>query len=97
MPLLPPPLPSPPRTNSYPSSTNRAHIEPLWHAWISYAVDTPPLEDPIKAASEKPWSPKGHVPNYTFTRGAFKTFNTFVLLPTPPSHLLPSAWFGAGG
>ncbi|KAK3898983.1 NADH ubiquinone oxidoreductase subunit NDUFA12-domain-containing protein [Staphylotrichum tortipilum] len=53
-----------------------AHIEPLWHAWISYSVDTPPTQDPIQAASFKPWSPKGHIPNLTFTRGAYKPYNT---------------------
>jgi hypothetical protein len=42
-------------------------------------VDTPPNKDPIKAASEKPWSPQGHIPNRTFSRAAFKTYNTFVV------------------
>ncbi|KAK4250296.1 NADH ubiquinone oxidoreductase subunit NDUFA12-domain-containing protein [Corynascus novoguineensis] len=53
-----------------------AHIEPLWHAWISYAVDTLPNQDPIKATGDRPWSPKEHVPNRTATRGAFKTYST---------------------
>ncbi|KAL2163052.1 hypothetical protein VTH06DRAFT_6888 [Thermothelomyces fergusii] len=52
------------------------HIEPLWHAWISYAVDTPPNQDPIKATGDRPWNPKEHVPNRTLSRGAFKTYNT---------------------
>jgi NADH dehydrogenase [ubiquinone] 1 alpha subcomplex assembly factor 2 len=43
-------------------------------------VYTPPNKDPIMAASEKPWSPQGHVPNRTFSRAAFKTYNTFVVL-----------------
>jgi hypothetical protein len=50
-------------------------------------VDTPPNKDPIQAASEKPWSPKGHVPNPTFSRGAFKTYNTFVILVLYRSHI----------
>ncbi|SPQ21571.1 ed1e55a2-0f94-40b1-a373-66e0f8b0a7e9 [Thermothielavioides terrestris] len=54
-----------------------AHIEPQWHAWISYATDTPPNQDPITAATgDRPWAPKAHVPNYTLTRGAFKPYNT---------------------
>ncbi|KAL2020564.1 hypothetical protein VTK56DRAFT_8152 [Thermocarpiscus australiensis] len=54
-----------------------AHIEPLWHAWISYAVDTPPHQDPVKAASDaRPWAPKDHVPNNTFGRTAYRPYNT---------------------
>ncbi|KAL1840062.1 hypothetical protein VTJ49DRAFT_838 [Mycothermus thermophilus] len=53
------------------------HIEPLWHAWISYAVDTPPNQDPLMATADaRPWAPKGHIPNRTFTRGAYKPYNT---------------------
>ncbi|KAK4185188.1 NADH ubiquinone oxidoreductase subunit NDUFA12-domain-containing protein [Podospora australis] len=52
-------------------------IEPLWHAWISYAVDVPPTKDPLtQAIGNRPWAPKEHVPNRTFTRAAFKTYNT---------------------
>ncbi len=83
-------LPATPNMVARLTPNHSAHIEPLWHAWISYAVDTPPSQDPIKAASEKPWSPKEHVPNRTFTRGAFKTYNTFV---SPFSFLLPSPFF----
>ncbi|KAK4235902.1 NADH ubiquinone oxidoreductase subunit NDUFA12-domain-containing protein [Achaetomium macrosporum] len=53
-----------------------AHIEPLWHAWISYAVDTPPNQDPIMATANRPWNPKVHTPNRTLTRGAYKPYNT---------------------
>ncbi|KAK3377531.1 NADH ubiquinone oxidoreductase subunit NDUFA12-domain-containing protein [Podospora didyma] len=52
-----------------------AHIEPLWHMWISYGVDTPPNQDPI-AVTNRSWASAHHIPNYTATRGAFKTFNT---------------------
>ncbi|KAK4105148.1 NDUFA12-domain-containing protein [Parathielavia hyrcaniae] len=52
-------------------------VEPLWHAWMSYMVDTPPNQDPIvTAASDRPWVPKSHIPNLTFSRGAFKTYST---------------------
>lgn len=54
-----------------------AHIEPLWHSWISYAIDTPPNQDPIASAS-RPWANPNHVPNPTFSRGAFKTYSTYV-------------------
>ncbi|KAK4464751.1 NADH ubiquinone oxidoreductase subunit NDUFA12-domain-containing protein [Cladorrhinum samala] len=53
------------------------HIEPLWRSWISYTIDTPPTLDPIvQATGDRPWAPKTHVPNQTFTRAAFKTYNT---------------------
>ncbi|KAI1321377.1 NADH ubiquinone oxidoreductase subunit NDUFA12-domain-containing protein [Xylariaceae sp. FL0255] len=55
-----------------------AHIEPGWHAWISYAVDKPPTEDPLLQYKRKAWEdadPKT-IPNYTQTRGAFKTYST---------------------
>ncbi|KAL0465858.1 NADH ubiquinone oxidoreductase subunit NDUFA12 domain-containing protein [Neurospora intermedia] len=54
-----------------------SHIEPLWHAWISYAIDTVPTQDPIATqAPKRPWAPEVHHPNYTTLPGAFKTFNT---------------------
>nr|7ZM7_h Chain h, NADH dehydrogenase [ubiquinone] 1 alpha subcomplex subunit [Thermochaetoides thermophila DSM 1495]7ZMB_h Chain h, NADH dehydrogenase [ubiquinone] 1 alpha subcomplex subunit [Thermochaetoides thermophila DSM 1495]7ZMG_h Chain h, NADH dehydrogenase [ubiquinone] 1 alpha subcomplex subunit [Thermochaetoides thermophila DSM 1495] len=52
-----------------------AHIEPMWHAWISYQVDTPPTREPLTQI-ERPWAPKEHVPNRSFTRGAYKPYNT---------------------
>lgn len=65
-----------------PPLTNRAHhsghIEPLWHAWISYTVDTPPNQDPLRTSAERPWAPRTHVPNLTFSRGAYKTYSTCV-------------------
>ena len=57
--------------------TSSAHIEPLWHSWISYAIDTPPNQDPI-ANINRPWANPNHVPNLTFSRGAFKTYSTYV-------------------
>ncbi|EFX03951.1 NADH-ubiquinone oxidoreductase subunit [Grosmannia clavigera kw1407] len=52
-------------------------IEPLWHAWLSYSVDQPPTQDPLMAlADSRPWVTLEHKPNYTATRGAFKTYNT---------------------
>ncbi|CAN8095529.1 unnamed protein product [Discula destructiva] len=52
-----------------------AQIEPLWHAWISYAVDTPPTQDPL-AKTARSWAKPFHIPNYTATRGAYKPYNT---------------------
>lgn len=53
-----------------------AHIEPGWHAWISYMVDTPPTQDKLIAAGTRKFEPLNPKPNYTMTRGAFKTYNT---------------------
>ncbi|KAJ4425230.1 hypothetical protein N0V82_000040 [Gnomoniopsis sp. IMI 355080] len=66
------------RLRSADQSTRTFHssqIEPLWHAWISYAVDTPPTLDPL-AKTVRSWAKPYHIPNYTGTRGAFKTYNT---------------------
>ncbi|KAK3374205.1 NADH ubiquinone oxidoreductase subunit NDUFA12-domain-containing protein [Lasiosphaeria ovina] len=51
------------------------HIEPLWHMWISYGVDTPPNQDPL-AVSNRSWASPHHIPNHTQTRGAYKPYNT---------------------
>lgn len=55
-----------------------AHIEPGWHAWISYSLDTPPTEDALIKAGTRHFEPTKAIPNYTQTRGAFKTYNTYV-------------------
>lgn len=55
-----------------------AHIEPGWHAWISYSVDKPPTEDPLLQAGVRAFEPSRALPNFTQTRGAFKTYNTYV-------------------
>ncbi|RQM06464.1 hypothetical protein DH86_00002340 [Scytalidium sp. 3C] len=52
-----------------------SHIEPGWHAWLAYMVDKPPNQDPILQTQVRPWEQK-HVPNPTFSRGAFKTYST---------------------
>ncbi|KAI3391920.1 hypothetical protein diail_6622 [Diaporthe ilicicola] len=52
-----------------------AQIEPFWHAWISYAVNKPPTEDPI-AQVARSWAKPHHIPNYTATRGAYKPYST---------------------
>jgi NADH dehydrogenase [ubiquinone] 1 alpha subcomplex assembly factor 2 len=82
-PLLSTPLLPHPTNNSLLSYS--AHIEPLWHAWISYSVDTPPHLDPIKATGDRPWAPREHVPNRTFSRAAYKPYNTCVELPSATS------------
>ncbi|EMR71535.1 hypothetical protein MGN70_004603 [Eutypa lata] len=55
-----------------------AQIEPGWHAWMSYAVDKPPTEDPLIRYQRRAWEDKDAktIPNYTMTRGAYKPYNT---------------------
>ncbi|KAE8446645.1 hypothetical protein EG329_011838 [Mollisiaceae sp. DMI_Dod_QoI] len=53
-----------------------SHIEPGWHAWISYMVDKPPTQDPILQTLVRSWELPEHRPNFTATRGAFKTYST---------------------
>ncbi|KAK2070444.1 hypothetical protein P8C59_004934 [Phyllachora maydis] len=54
-----------------------AHIEPLWHAWMSYGTDTPPNKDHLYTAiATRAWAKPGHTPNYTATRGAYKPYST---------------------
>ncbi|KAK0618988.1 NADH ubiquinone oxidoreductase subunit NDUFA12-domain-containing protein [Immersiella caudata] len=52
-----------------------AHIEPQWHLWISYGIDTPPNQDPITAKARS-WASAEHIPNQTFGPTAFRTYNT---------------------
>lgn len=67
------PLPSPSRTQADPTS---AHIEPGWHAWISYQVDAPPTQDKLLRTGVRAWELPTHRPNPTFSRGAYKTYST---------------------
>lgn len=53
-----------------------ATIEPGWHAWMSYSVDKPPTEDAILQIGSRNTDPTAPVPNWTQSRGAFKTYNT---------------------
>ncbi|ATY58626.1 NADH:ubiquinone oxidoreductase subunit [Cordyceps militaris] len=55
-----------------------AHIEPGWHAWMSYVVDAVPGDDPLLTAGTRKFEPALPKPNYTQTPGAFKTYNTCV-------------------
>lgn len=57
---------------------HRCQIEPGWHAWISYMVDKPPTEDPLLQTKVRPWELPDHRPNFTQSRGAFKTYSTWV-------------------
>ena len=69
-----------PRKYMLTNSLRRAQIEPGWHAWISYAVDKPPTEDPLIRYQRRPWEDKDAktIPNYTMTRGAYKPYSTYV-------------------
>lgn len=53
-----------------------AHVEPGWHAWLHYLVDKPPGVEPTLKHEKRPWEPKEHIPNLTFTRGAYKPYST---------------------
>ncbi|KND86688.1 putative NADH dehydrogenase [ubiquinone] 1 alpha subcomplex subunit 12 [Tolypocladium ophioglossoides CBS 100239] len=53
-----------------------AQIEPGWHAWISYSVDQPPTQDPLMVTGTRLFEKPHPQPNYTQTRGAFKTYST---------------------
>ena len=58
----------------------RSHIEPGWHAWVSYMVDKPPTEDPILRTGVRHWEIPEHRPTLTASRAAFKTYSTLVYL-----------------
>lgn len=58
-----------------------AQIEPGWHAWMSYAVDSVPGDDHLLTAGTRKFEPALPKPNFTQTRGAFKTYNTCVFKP----------------
>lgn len=57
-----------------------AQIEPGWHAWMSYAVDKAPTQDPLLAYKRRPWEDRdaATIPNHTLTWGAYKPYNTYV-------------------
>lgn len=55
---------------------DRAQIEPGWHAWMSYMVDKPPVEDAVLKTGQRAWELPGHRPNLTASRAAFKTYST---------------------
>ncbi|KKA21880.1 hypothetical protein T310_4044 [Rasamsonia emersonii CBS 393.64] len=53
-----------------------SHIEPGWHAWLSYMVDTPPNKDKILETGVRKWELPEHRPNFTLTRAAYKPYST---------------------
>ncbi|KAI9772935.1 MAG: NADH dehydrogenase 1 alpha subcomplex subunit 12 ndufa12/DAP13 [Geoglossum simile] len=53
-----------------------SHIEPGWHAWISYLVDKPPKDDPILQTGVRAWEQKSHRANPTLSRSAYKPYST---------------------
>ncbi|ROW15867.1 hypothetical protein VPNG_02578 [Cytospora leucostoma] len=57
------------------SDYDPAQSEPLWHAWLAYAVDKPPTEDPL-AKIPRSWAKPYHIPNLTATRAAYKPYST---------------------
>jgi hypothetical protein len=54
------------------------HIEPGWHAWMSYSVDKPPTQDPLLQTGVRAWELKEHRPNMTMGRAAYKPYSTYV-------------------
>ena len=59
-----------------------SHIEPGWHAWISYLVDKPPTEDKIMALGVRPWESKEPKINMTLSRAAYRPYSTYAKNPT---------------
>ncbi|KAL4928682.1 complex I NDUFA12 subunit family protein [Aspergillus undulatus] len=53
-----------------------SQIEPGWHAWISYMVDTPPTQDKLMELGKRNWELQEHRPTLTLSRAAFKTYST---------------------
>lgn len=45
---------------------------------MSYSVDKPPTQDPLLNAGTRAFEPSRAIPNFTQTKGAFKTYNTYV-------------------
>lgn len=82
------PLPPPDRHASL--THYSGHIEPMWHSWISYAIDTPPPQDPLYG-KPRSWAKPVHIPNLTFSRAAYKPYNTYVHQPGHPILLRTSA------
>lgn len=54
----------------------------MWHSWISYAIDTPPPQDPLYG-KPRSWAKPVHIPNLTFSRAAYKPYNTCATPNTP--------------
>ncbi len=55
-----------------------SQIDPGWHAWISYMVDTPPTEDKLLEIGRRPWDDKTARVNYTLSRAAYRPYSTYV-------------------
>ena len=53
-----------------------SHIDPGWHAWISYMVDKAPTEDKLMQMGLRPWESPTPRTNYTQSRGAYRPYNT---------------------
>lgn len=45
---------------------------------MSYSVQKPPTEDSLLNPGLRAFEPSRAIPNFTQTRGAFKTYNTYV-------------------
>lgn len=47
---------------------------------MSYLVDSPPTADRILQTGHRTWELPEHCPSLTLSRGAFKTYSTYVVL-----------------
>lgn len=66
------PAGNPPHDSYYNYGLN---LEPR-HAWLHYLTDKPPNVDANMMHQKRPWENPGHVPNLTWTRGAYKPYST---------------------
>jgi NADH:ubiquinone oxidoreductase subunit len=53
-----------------------SHIEPGWHAWMSYMVDKPPPDDKLLQVGVRSWELEKPRPNMTLSRGAYRPYST---------------------
>lgn len=49
---------------------------PTRHAWLHHMTDKPPGVDPVLHHDRRPWEKVDHIPNLTWTRGAYKPYST---------------------
>jgi NADH:ubiquinone oxidoreductase subunit len=54
-----------------------SQIDPGWHAWMSYLVDKPPVEDKLMTIGLRPWESKEPKINLTMSRAAYRPYSTY--------------------
>ncbi|AOA60866.1 Subunit of mitochondrial NADH:ubiquinone oxidoreductase (complex I) [Komagataella phaffii CBS 7435] len=53
-----------------------SEVEPGWHYWLAYGTDVPPNQLKPEEKSVRAYPVKKHVPNLTYTDGAYVPYNT---------------------